>query len=313
VALEHLPIRDLSDAEIKSRQKKTVPGEDEEHEREFNKALKVGNKYVVPEIRSAQMTFLCLGDHTVLSVRRRSNLKAIANVFAEIPADISHFTEEIRSQMEITSNREFLCSLLTEINEQNWLLKDHFKEWKVTLEKEMHKKIAPGQSRHMLDLDRTANAAINLLEPYAKSSKKVFNLESEDKKEEGKEKKEKKEEISEHDEKALQFVLKEKALFRDATFSAQRLVESLKFTRDICAQLNEYYRHQSEEQQNNTLKTLTVITSTIVPMQLSTGVFGMNFEHMPELPYEYSYLIFWLLNVFGILLILGFWRSRGFI
>jgi len=90
-------------------------------------------------------------------------------------------------------------------------------------------------------------------------------------------------------------------------------MESLRFTHDTCTQLNEFYRHQSEEQQNNTLKTLTVITSTVIPMQLSTGVFGMNFEYMPELPYQYSYTIFWLLNAFIILCILTFWRSRGFI
>jgi len=266
VALENLPLRQMTDAEIHKRPKLLS---EEEEERDITKKLITGNGYLSPEVRHAQIMFFCFGEHTVLTVRRRSHLPAIANVFSEIPGDIRQFTSEIRSHMEITSTREFLCSLLNEVNEQNWLLKDNFKEWKVILEKDIHHKLGSGQSRHLLDLDRTANAAVKILDPFIKSAVNVFNLEelSEDQEDDGKkseqdkqdkqDKKDKKD-TSEDNAKALQFVLKEKALFRDTTLSAQRLVESLKFTRDTAAQLNEFYRHQSEEQQNNTLKTLTV-------------------------------------------------------
>jgi len=296
VALEHLPLRQLTNVKKKPKSH----NDDDEEEREITKGLISGNKYLSPEIRYGQIMFFCFGENTVLTVRRRSHLQPIAHVFAEIPGDIRNFTSEIRSHMEITSTREFLCSLLNEVNEQNWRLRDDFKEWKIVLEHEMHTKLESGQSRHLLDLDRTANSAIKYLEPYTTSAIKAFNLEeAEDVAEEGKKEKDIKDKSkTESDTKAIAFVLKEKALFRDTTLSAQRLVASLTFTRDTCAQLNEFYRHQSEEQQNNTLKLLTVITSTVLPMQISTGVFGMNFEYMPELPYEWSYLIFWLLNVF---------------
>jgi len=233
-------------------------------------------------------------------------------MFHEIPNDIKQFMAEIRSSLEITSSREFLCSLLNEVSEQNWHIKDNFKEWKVVLEKEIHQKITTGQSRHIMDLDRLSNATVGILEPFIESSAKVFTVDeaSEEKDEKDTEKKEEKKDESD---KALTLNAKEKALFLDTTRSSQRLMESLKYTHDLCTKLNEFYRFQSEEAQNNTLKTLTVITSTVIPMQLSTGVFGMNFETMPELPYEYSYLIFWLCNFFIILCILAFWRSRGFI
>jgi Mg2+ and Co2+ transporter CorA len=311
VALEHLPLRGLTDAEIK-KQKSKRSFEEEEHEREHTHTLKLGKAYQSPELRSSQVLFLCFGDHTVLTVRRRSHLSEIANVFNDVPADIKQFTSEVKGPMEITSTQEFLCSLLNEVNEQNWVLKDNFKEWKVTLEKAMHENIVAGQSRHILDLDRTASAALGLLEPFVKSSTKVLALEApaEGKEESKVEKKEKEDESSV---KVLQFLSKEKQLYRDTTTSAQKLVESLKFTRTQCAQLNEFFKHQSDERQNDTLKILTVLTSSIIPMQLSTGVFGMNFEHMPELPYEYSYTIFWILNAFVLVLILSFWRSRGFI
>ena len=34
-----------------------------------------------------------------------------------------------------------------------------------------------------------------------------------------------------------------------------------------------------------------------MPAQYLTGVWGMNFEHMPELKWEYSYVFFWIVMV----------------
>jgi len=253
-------------------------------------------------------------------VRRRSPVKEITDVFAEIPTDIKQFASEVKSYLECTSSQAFLLSLLNEVNEQNWLIRDQFKEWKITLEQEIHHRIAPGQTRHLLDLDRTACSAMNILEPFAQAAVHYFAEDEEEREEDSKEEKEpkkspsKKPEFNESEvKKAQQFVSKEKHLFRDTALSANSLIASLKFTRETCAQLNEFFRHQSEERQNDTLKLLTVITSTVLPMQLSTGVFGMNFELMPELGWDYSYLLFWVINIFVILLILWFWRQRGFI
>ena len=44
---------------------------------------------------------------------------------------------------------------------------------------------------------------------------------------------------------------------------------------------------------NETLFTLTIITALIIPVQFLTGVYGMNFENMPELRTTYGYYVFW--------------------
>lgn len=49
---------------------------------------------------------------------------------------------------------------------------------------------------------------------------------------------------------------------------------------------------------NSTLYTLTAATISIMPMQLLTGIWGMNFDNMPELRWEYGYLMFWMLATF---------------
>lgn len=49
------------------------------------------------------------------------------------------------------------------------------------------------------------------------------------------------------------------------------------------------------------MKFLTLITSIFIPLSFLTGLYGMNFENMPELGYQNGYFI--LLGVMGILVI----------
>jgi magnesium transporter len=42
---------------------------------------------------------------------------------------------------------------------------------------------------------------------------------------------------------------------------------------------------------NEVMKTLTVISAIFIPLTFIVGVYGMNFENMPELKYTYGYYI----------------------
>jgi Mg2+ and Co2+ transporter CorA len=69
-------------------------------------------------------------------------------------------------------------------------------------------------------------------------------------------------------------------------------------------------RHQ-EEQNNRRLYLLTVVSTMAMPMQLSTGIYGMNFDVMPELGFKYSYLIFWLVNLVVLFLIFRYFKQQA--
>ena len=62
---------------------------------------------------------------------------------------------------------------------------------------------------------------------------------------------------------------------------------------------------------NQVMRTLTVLTAVFMPLTLITGIFGMNFEHMPLLKHDAG---FWLILIFmGTLgggLAGWFWRKR---
>ena len=64
---------------------------------------------------------------------------------------------------------------------------------------------------------------------------------------------------------------------------------------------------------NDIMKTLTVISVIFIPLTFIVGVYGMNFDHMPELRYEYGYFMvigFMFLVVLG--MIVYFKRRRWF-
>ena len=45
---------------------------------------------------------------------------------------------------------------------------------------------------------------------------------------------------------------------------------------------------------NEVMKLLTVMASIFIPLTFLAGVYGMNFEFMPELHFRYAYPALWL-------------------
>jgi len=80
---------------------------------------------------------------------------------------------------------------------------------------------------------------------------------------------------------------------------------------EICGDLVEGYISISSHQLNNTMKILTIITAIFVPLSFLAGLYGMNFDNMPELHFQYGY--FFLLGTMAstaALLVYIFKRKR---
>lgn len=58
-------------------------------------------------------------------------------------------------------------------------------------------------------------------------------------------------------------------------------------------QLN-YYNTTVSNRMNEVMKMLTLYASIFIPLTFIAGVYGMNFDYIPELQYRYAYPIFWL-------------------
>uniref|UniRef100_UPI0032177A0C magnesium/cobalt transporter CorA n=1 Tax=uncultured Draconibacterium sp. TaxID=1573823 RepID=UPI0032177A0C len=61
----------------------------------------------------------------------------------------------------------------------------------------------------------------------------------------------------------------------------------------VSEQLNIYNSNVSNRM-NEVMKVLTIFASIFIPLTFLAGIYGMNFDYIPELGFKYSYLIFWI-------------------
>ncbi len=96
---------------------------------------------------------------------------------------------------------------------------------------------------------------------------------------------------------------------RDCHDHAVQIAEVVESYRELTASLMEVYLSSVSNRLNEIMKLLTVIATVFIPLTFIVGVYGMNFDYMPELHYRWAYPIVWLIVlVIGSGLIFKFWR-----
>lgn len=78
-------------------------------------------------------------------------------------------------------------------------------------------------------------------------------------------------------------------LWRTLLDRCERLFSLTGMYYEICGDLVEGYISISSHELNTTMKILTIITAIFVPLSFLAGLYGMNFENMPELQFKYGY------------------------
>lgn len=80
---------------------------------------------------------------------------------------------------------------------------------------------------------------------------------------------------------------------RDVSDHAIRVMESIESYREIVTGLLDIYVSSVNNKMNEIMKVLTVFTSIFIPLTFISGIYGMNFEHMPELKWPWAYAVVW--------------------
>ena len=80
---------------------------------------------------------------------------------------------------------------------------------------------------------------------------------------------------------------------RDLQDHISHAVESLELMRDSSANLLDLYLSLSSQKMNETMKVLTIMASLFIPLTFIAGIYGMNFEAMPELKWAWGYPAIW--------------------
>lgn len=75
----------------------------------------------------------------------------------------------------------------------------------------------------------------------------------------------------------------------DALDHHVRLVDSLDSAHQMVATVLDTYRGATAEKMNEVMKVLTVFSALFMPLTFLAGIYGMNFDNMPELAKEWAY------------------------
>jgi magnesium transporter len=104
-----------------------------------------------------------------------------------------------------------------------------------------------------------------------------------------------------------------KLYLRDAHDHALQTLDAIETYREMAMGLMDVYLSTTSNRLNEIMKTLTVMASIFIPLTFIVGVYGMNFEYMPELQMRYAYPTVWVVMLgiaFGLLV---WFRWRGWI
>jgi magnesium transporter len=80
---------------------------------------------------------------------------------------------------------------------------------------------------------------------------------------------------------------------RDVYDHTIQVVDTVETFRDIIAGMLDLYLSSISNRMNEVMKLLTIIATIFIPLTFIAGVYGMNFEYMPELRWRWSYFVLW--------------------
>lgn len=100
---------------------------------------------------------------------------------------------------------------------------------------------------------------------------------------------------------------------RDLYDHTINIIDTTEAFRDTISGMLDTYLTQVSNKMNETMKVLTVIATIFIPITFIAGIYGMNFEFMPELGWKWAYPTLWgFIVLVGITMIIFFKRRRWF-
>jgi len=99
--------------------------------------------------------------------------------------------------------------------------------------------------------------------------------------------------------------------FRDVYDHTIQIADIVESYRDILSEIFNVYLSITANSTNEVMKILTIFATIFIPLTFIVGIYGMNFEFMPELKWRPAYFIVLGLMVGVAVVMLRFFRKRG--
>ena len=97
---------------------------------------------------------------------------------------------------------------------------------------------------------------------------------------------------------------------RDVYQHTIQVLDNVESSRDGLSSVLDIYMTVVSNRMNEVMKVLTVIATIFIPLTFIAGVYGMNFEHMPELKWPMGYAGVWIVMIATAGVMLVFFKRR---
>ena len=85
--------------------------------------------------------------------------------------------------------------------------------------------------------------------------------------------------------------------YRDIYDHIIQVTENIDIYREMVWSLMDMYMTAISNKMNEVMKVLTIIATIFIPLTFIAGIYGMNFDNIPELHYKHSYFILWIVMI----------------
>jgi magnesium transporter len=97
---------------------------------------------------------------------------------------------------------------------------------------------------------------------------------------------------------------------RDLHDHSMQVIETIDSYRELLASLVDVHLSSLSNRMNSVMKTLTIFSAIFMPLTFIVGVYGMNFENMPELTTRYGYFVVWGIMILVTIVLVVYFRWR---
>ncbi len=97
---------------------------------------------------------------------------------------------------------------------------------------------------------------------------------------------------------------------RDVQDHSTRIIDTVETYRDLLSGIMDIYLSTNANKMNEVMKVLTIMSSIFIPVTFIAGVYGMNFEYMPELKSPYGYAGAWAVMLTVIISLVVYFKKK---
>jgi magnesium transporter len=97
---------------------------------------------------------------------------------------------------------------------------------------------------------------------------------------------------------------------RDVYDHTIQVIDTVESLRDMVSGMLDVYLSSLSNRMNEVMKVLTIIATIFIPMTFIAGIYGMNFEMMPELKWPWGYPLVWCIILAIGIVMLGYFKNK---